>query len=239
MNAVFGELRGFLDGLVDVAFPRRCASCSRIGASPFCASCHAALVEAGDVRIPRIDLAAAAFEYGGPVVRAIWRLKYEGRAELGHALGSAMRAKLSTLEPFDVVAPIPLSPSRQRTRGYNQALELAIGLRAGKVRLGLLRKDDEGRQVGRTREARREHARGAFLARGRELAGRRVLLVDDVVTTGATLEAAAEAARQGGARSVQAIALARAEARWSDDGRMTQPRQNGDSPSALPARRSS
>ncbi|MBI4822444.1 MAG: ComF family protein [Deltaproteobacteria bacterium] len=201
--------RGLLDGF----FPSKCASCGALGASPFCAVCSVGLLEASPLQLRGTAHTRAVFEYGGPIARAIWRLKYDGRIELGRTLGRELRPELSKLDDIDVVVPIPLSPARLKKRGYNQARELAVGLDAGPLRTGLRRRDGPGRQVGRARADRWAHARGAFSPIERELAGRHVLLVDDVITTGATLEAAAKAATEGGARSVQALALARAEAR--------------------------
>ncbi len=114
----------------------------------------------------------------------------------------------------DVVVPTPLSGLRRRTRGYNQAEALAKPL-ARELGLPLWSKALERRRHTPTQarsadaEERRRNVAGAFRCREPAIAGQRVLLVDDVTTTGATLEACARALREGGARSIWGLAFAR------------------------------
>lgn len=111
--------------------------------------------------------------------------------------------------------PLPLSRERLRQRGFNQALELARQLAPGKTRSDvLLRLRDTPAQSALPREARLRNVRGAFgVADGqvRTVAGQHVLLVDDVMTSGATLSGAAQALRAAGAARVTALVLARTE----------------------------
>ena len=114
----------------------------------------------------------------------------------------------------DVVVPVPLHASRLRERGYNQAALLACEL-AQQAGLAideetLVRKHATAPQVELNAKQRKENVRDAFCCSGNALAGKRVLLIDDVCTTGATLEACAVALCENGARSVQALTLARA-----------------------------
>jgi ComF family protein len=116
--------------------------------------------------------------------------------------------------PADVVVPVPLHATRLRERGYNQAGLLAREL-AQQTKLSideqtLARERATAPQVELNARQRRENVHDAFRCSSDGLAGSRVLLVDDVCTTGATLEACAIALRKGGARSVQALTLARA-----------------------------
>jgi ComF family protein len=110
-----------------------------------------------------------------------------------------------------VVVPVPLGRRRQRARGYNQAEVVARAL-AGTVgatlATALRRRRETGTQVGQHRRERRRNLRGAFVWEGRTLSGLAVWLVDDVVTTGATLVAAAEALQQAGAARIEAVAVA-------------------------------
>ncbi len=156
--------------------------------------------------------------YDGPLREAVLRLKSarsEGLAELlGEQLAERRRERLADLG-IEAVVPVPLHWRRRLVRGYNQSAAIAQGLAS---RLGLpcrywwlwrIRHTDSQKGLPATR--RWENVRGAFLARGRRLAGRHVLLVDDVMTTGATLGEAARALGQGGAARVSVAVLARAE----------------------------
>jgi competence protein ComFC len=115
---------------------------------------------------------------------------------------------------IDVIVPVPLHISRQRQRGYNQsallARELGTYLRRPVLEDTLLRIKATPPQVGLDARARKANVRGAFRCTNTNLVAQRVLLVDDVCTSGATLEAASDALRDGGARSIWAYTLARA-----------------------------
>ncbi|MFQ6099724.1 MAG: ComF family protein [Anaerolineae bacterium] len=143
------------------------------------------------------------------------RLKYRGRTVLAEPLGGLMAAYW-TQHPMsaDLVVPVPLHPARLRERGYNQAALLAreMARRTGLVveEQALIRQRATAPQVELNARQRKENVRDAFRCSGNSLAGKRVLLIDDVCTTGATLEACAVALYAGGARDVQALTLARA-----------------------------
>ncbi|MBX9579524.1 MAG: ComF family protein [Gemmataceae bacterium] len=156
--------------------------------------------------------------YDGRLKDAVLRMKHaagEGLAELMgrvfvEARGSALKAAAA-----DLVVPVPLHWRRRWARGYNQAeavaREVAIGLGI-ECRPGGLRRVKAVTQASQpSAAARRENIRGAFrAARGARFAGRAVLLVDDVMTTGATLDEAARVVRQAGSGSVNVAVLARA-----------------------------
>jgi ComF family protein len=155
----------------------------------------------------------APFVYGGPVAVAIHRLKYRGAREVAGRLAChLLDAGESLLEEADVVAPIPLHPNRRRGRGFDQALLLAreVHRRAGTpLARSLLRRKTEGlHQVGKGKEERSQNIQGAFAARSAR--GLSVVLVDDVVTTGATAAAATAALLAEGAHEVRILTLARA-----------------------------
>lgn len=149
----------------------------------------------------------------GRLREAIHHVKFSGRQALGEALGRCLAARVGELP--DVIVPIPLHPIRQRERGYNQAECIARGLAAELgvplVAGDLVRVRATGQQARRDREARLRNLDGAFgVRRGAEpaWAGRHALLVDDVLTTGATAAAAARVLRATGARAVNLAVLA-------------------------------
>jgi ComF family protein len=166
----------------------------------------------------RLDgLRAYAF-HGGSLRRAINQFKYEGLRSLAVVLGELMSLGWGVLfsedRVTDVIVPVPLHPRRQRKRGYNQSALLAreLGVRVGcpVVEDVLVRTRPTPPQVGLDADERRANVEGAFECVGDGLAGSGVLLVDDVYTTGATLEAACAALRDTGVSSVWAYTLARA-----------------------------
>ncbi len=152
--------------------------------------------------------------FGGPLADAIHALKYGDRPALARPLGRWLAARIRLPRDALVVA-VPLGRRRRLARGYDQAGRLAEQVaRAGGAPLlqGALRRVRETPpQVGRSRAARAANVAGAFEADPRRVAGRELVLVDDVVTTGATADAAARALLAAGARRVTVVALARAE----------------------------
>jgi len=212
-----GDLVGsFARAVLALVYPPRCAACDApsLHEQPFCGTCASALV-----RLDAVDAVGgiAPWEYGGPLADALLRLKHGGRAEFGEPLGRAVaRASSGALAAarLDVVVPVPLHPGRLRARGYNQAALLALGVgQAARlpVDLGaLVRVRDTPPQRGLGPAARRRNVRRAFAADGARVAGRRVLLVDDVLTTGATAAACSEALETAGARRVVVLTAARA-----------------------------
>ena len=203
-----------IDLATELVAPTRCAACDgsvrRRGL--FCIACASTIERAGSGDEARC---VAAFEYGGAVATAIARLKYQDRADLAPRLGRAMEPAARRLgELVDLVVPVPLHPRRLAERGYNQAALLAAPIaRALGVTIhasALVRVRDTPQQVAMDRESRLTNVGGAFAARDRsKVNGRRVLLVDDVRTTGATLDGCARALHEVGAARVVALVLAR------------------------------
>jgi ComF family protein len=160
----------------------------------------------------RAPYRGAVFEYGGPIADAIQRFKYEGRSELGASLGIFMAhvAKGADLD-VDAVVSVPLHWRRRRKRGYDQAALLArpiakcLGVPA--LLRGLRRVRNTTSQVDLRFRERQQNVAGAFMP-GSLRGAKRVLLVDDVRTTGATLSSAAEALRAGGVSEVHTLVLA-------------------------------
>lgn len=153
-----------------------------------------------------IEGAAYAYFYGGPAGGLVRSLKYRGVSRLAEPMGRQMVRALEGLQPayIDRVVPVPMHARRTRQRGVNHARLLAREVAAG-LQLPLeetLVRTRNTRQQARLDEAGRRHnLNGAFAVAG-DVAGSRVLLVDDVCTTGATANACAEALLQGGADAV-------------------------------------
>jgi ComF family protein len=163
-------------------------------------------------------MARAAFHYQGPIRRAIHRLKFDGWKSLcpglSTLLGEAMTRNAGFLAGIDMIVAVPLHPARRRERGFNQAEELGRGLAASlhvPMPPDLLeRTAATPPQVGLTRVERLENLKGAFACPDPGVfTDTSVLLVDDVMTTGATAHACAKVVRSAGARAVRVAVLAR------------------------------
>lgn len=161
---------------------------------------------------PRIDGVRAAARYDGAIRTAVHRLKYDGRRAIAGQLAAYLAGAAADL-PADAVIPLPLHPNRQRVRGYNQSELLAREL-ATKLGLPLVLAAERIRetedQIGKNRRQRQLNVHGAFACLDPPLvASRRLLLVDDVCTTGSTLFACAEPLLKAGAAAVWGLAVAR------------------------------
>jgi competence protein ComFC len=168
----------------------------------------------------RFERARSVFRYQDGVVRAIVMLKFEEMDPLADwfAARLAELARSSNQTDVDVVVAVPLHKVRQRERGFNQAellsKRLAKLLKVPHQGVLLVRKRPRPDKHLLTERERWEAVRGAFAARAdSQVDNQRVLLVDDVMTTGATLDACAKALRDAGARAVYGLTVARAVAR--------------------------
>ncbi len=152
---------------------------------------------------------------GTTIDAAIHAIKYAGRRRLARELGAWLEnlPSIDELGTESLVVPIPIHPARRRERGYNQAEEIAVGWCATSDRTCLEGSVVRRRRNTSTQTALREHERlanitGAFEVHSpMHLAGRRCILVDDVITTGATINACATALLEAGAIRVDAVAL--------------------------------
>jgi ComF family protein len=159
----------------------------------------------------QVDRSRAIGAYDGALRSIVHALKYDGRRSLARPLAALMRTRGSDLlEGIDFVVAVPLHPSRQRERGFNQAADLARWLGFPTCR-ALRRIRATSAQASLPAGRRHQNVRGAFaLTRAaRSLEGRIVLLIDDVSTTGATLEACARVLKGGGVAEVRALTAAR------------------------------
>lgn len=159
-----------------------------------------------------IAATVAVLVYRFPVDAVIHALKYGGRLSIAPVLGELLLRRVQALLAPDLLVPMPLHPARLRERGFNQALEIARRVaRACRIPLAAdacVRLRNTAPQVSLPWKERSGNVRGAF-ACNRPLDGLRVALVDDVMTTGATLNELAETLRKGGAAEVHAWVLAR------------------------------
>jgi ComF family protein len=171
------------------------------------------------VRPPPLDVCLACCDYAWPWPERIAAFKFRAEAGWAAPLATLMRSAPwvePALERADRVLPMPLAPARLRERGYNQALELARRLAPRKTDgTLLLRTRETPAQSGLARAERLRNLRGAFALepmRAESVRGRRIVLVDDVMTSGASLFAAAQVLRAGGAAHIAADVFARTPA---------------------------
>jgi ComF family protein len=218
---------------LDLLFPPQCALC-RTGGELLCAFCAATLPLAGGPRCDRCwdDIQSgsmcpqclasqlaftsvrAPFTHDAGARQLVHLLKYENLTSLAEPMARLMVGACHPTR-IDLVVPVPLHRGRERSRGYNQAVLLARHL-ARDMRVEI--DPRASRRVRATkplahsmsRDERRDIVRGAFSARRERTEGRRILLIDDVVTTGATLNACATALLEVGALEVHALAFVRA-----------------------------
>lgn len=225
-------------GLFHRLFPATCLLCLDPGQPPFldlcrgceddlprnapaCRACAMPLApERGTCetclgRRPVFDASFAPYRYEFPLVELIHRLKYGGQVAIARLLGSVLARRLAErgVPAADAVVPVPLHPSREAKRGYNQAAEIAR-FAAEQLRLPVL--DRAAMRIRNTDEqaalpaiVRRVNVSGAFEVRAGSLPPS-VAIVDDVLTTGATADALAAALKRAGCRRVEVWAVARA-----------------------------
>lgn len=217
------------DRVLDFIFPPHCVACG-CGGAWLCDRCLDGIAYLDLTRdIPGVGVTTVALGtpppflheirsvawHQAPLRQAVHAIKYEGATVLQGVLGEILADYWQRLPlVVDVIVPVPLHPSRQRQRGYNQSelLAKAFGEQVGlPVHVGSVeRRRNTRAQVGLSRTERLTNVEGAFICRNVSLDGQRVLLIDDVYTTGATLSACAHALRLGGAASVSALTLTRA-----------------------------
>jgi ComF family protein len=209
-------LRQWGEDLLDLLYPQLCAACGirhPVRDSALCITCQLELPRT-DFHLFRenpitrrltgrfpLESATAMFYFvkDTPIQHLLHRIKYLGRKEAARALGREYGRLLQEQENYasvDLIIPVPLFPTREHQRGYNQSAWLARGIAEGMERpireraLARIRKTET--QTHKSRQERLLNTEGAFVIReSRRIRGRHVLLVDDVMTTGATLEACA------------------------------------------------
>jgi ComF family protein len=209
---------GLVDLLGRIVSPPRCSSCEADVAprAVFCGACASTVESARGGEGGRI----AAFLYGGAIAQAVTRFKYEGRADLARPLADLLWRAVephAAVHSGCIVVPVPLHPGRLAERGYNQSAllagRIARRLACPWLPLALARSRDTPRQASLGRGERLANVAGAFAvtpSSADRIRGARILLVDDVTTTGATLKACETALLGAGARVVAWAVVARA-----------------------------
>ena len=230
-------MRHLIEGLA-AALPGQCAVCHAWPAQPLCEACVARFaqpqprcrrcaipVAAGLDQCgrclgapPPLDACHAAVSYEFPWSALIANYKFNGQAGWARGFATLMRSAPwvePALEEADIVVAMPLSVQRLAERGFNQALLLARALAAPKTEARLLlRVRHTAAQAALDRQERLGNVQGAFAVdplRASQLRGKRVVVIDDVMTSGASLYTAAEVLRQAGAARVTALVLARTD----------------------------
>jgi ComF family protein len=236
MHFYFPELlRDMASGLLHLVYPRLCVACNYDLPTPhdcFCLKCRLKLQSSDMYRVAeneftqrfwgRLPLQAGAAHYyftrKSAIQKAMHALKYKNKPDIGLQLGRQF-GKLLAASPFfqhiDVIVPVPLHPVKERLRGYNQSMMFAQGI-ADTMYLpvapnALTRNKDTQTQTHKKRLDRFENMRSMFVVRQTQtLQGKHVLLVDDILTTGATLEMCGQAILQvpGTQLSMATIAIA-------------------------------
>lgn len=219
---------------LDLLFPATCGGCDKgqtrwceecrkkaeVILPPICEKCGGEIIEQGlcascQKKPPAYDAVRSWAIYKGPVRNAIQKLKYKRDISLGIVLASPIIDLFAPLNwKIDCVVPVPLGVARLRERGYNQSallarpLAMSSGIRYRPQALKRVR--ETSTQVGLTIQQRRENVKDAFRSFNWEVEGKSVLIVDDVMTSGATLESCTTALIKAGAVKVFALTLARA-----------------------------
>jgi ComF family protein len=210
-------------------FAEICPACGLASTGGFCGVCAAELTRVVRAcrrcglaepvaHCPRlgvawdVDQVVAPFSYGPPLDHYVHELKYRNGRELGRAFALLLYPSLVLLEAVDALVAVPLHRSRLRERGYNQAQEiarvLARALKVPAMTRGIVRLVATPPQAGQGALERRRSVARAFRVE-RDLAGLRIAIVDDVVTTGATVNALAVELKAAGAARCAVLAVAR------------------------------
>jgi ComF family protein len=200
-----GRARGILCDACRAELPRlEGALCPRCALpSPGAALCGRCLAEP-----PAYDATVAPLAYDFPADALVHALKFRGELSLAPFLARILKEGLSAEERIDLIVPVPLAPARLRSRGYNQALEIARHLPGKLDFTSCVRSRDATPQMELPWAERRRNVRGAFACRG-TFGGACVAVVDDVMTTGATVDEMARALKRAGAARVVNWVVAR------------------------------
>ncbi len=211
--------------ILNLLFPPRCPWCARLGAvAPdkiVCATCHADLHwstgpwRSNKLPIQSCDQIHAVFEFRGQVRETIHKLKYERQPQLARSCAALMQATAHATFSPNVVLAVPLSLKRLRARRYNQAQclaqHIATALHWPLLTGAVTRAHLAKHQIESTLSERWENVQGQFAVRAEsvaEIQNQDILLIDDVITTGATLTSLAQTLKKAGARTVSALTLA-------------------------------
>lgn len=223
--------------LLNALFPRRCPFCQRalskgtlvcdrclgklrIIESPFCLKCGKPVSKDQELcmdcqrREHQFCSGRSVFLYNKPMKKAIYRFKYENKREYASFFADAIVQNLTEYGKYlgvDGIVPIPLHPRRERSRGYNQAALVARKIGAEweipVYENLLIRKTNTRPLKNQTEEQRKNNLKNAFLIKANGVQLKKILLVDDIYTTGSTIDEAARTLKEGGANEVFFISI--------------------------------
>jgi ComF family protein len=231
-------LAGLIQGFIDLIYPPSCALCGRISSAEICRKCRSDLIplggrmcakcgnpSAGDAPCPyciaaefHFDSAASLYFYEEPLRDAILDFKYHRAERKGKALAALFAEGYGSpavdFKGYDMVVPVPLTQLKMRRRSYNQSEVLAQAVADASgvplVPYALVKKRETKSQTGFDLRGRMVNVEGSFSVPDQGIVrGKRILLVDDIITTGATASECAKALKEAGARKVVAVSLAR------------------------------
>lgn len=217
-----------LDRILDLVFPRKCVLCGAVlglQEMGICGQCLTGVPRHSgpDKRIPGIDAVAAVWYYEDSVRESLHRYKFYGKDTYAEPYGQLLAEAVSRrLSGMDMVTWVPVSSKRKRERGYDQAELLAksVARHLGVPARGTLEKirHNEAQSGLRDAKSRRENVRGAYrISSGDAVSGKRILLVDDILTTGATAgECASELRKAGAACVMLGVVAAGREKRFNE-----------------------
>ena len=193
-------------------YPGRCALCARVGLPPVCEDCRAEMAPAEPAKgdVPPLAFRASVYLYEGRAAQAVRRLKYARATALAEAMAEDLAPHIANLAgEADLVVPVPIHPRRRGERGFNQSDLLCAGPHGRTVVPAALRRVRmTPPQASLPVAARGDNLLRAFAAEPSLVAHRRVLLVDDVLTTGHTARACAQSLLDAGADEVGVLAFA-------------------------------
>jgi competence protein ComFC len=229
-GGIINSLRNAAEFAIDIVYPKRCAGCERRG-TWLCADCSAMLPQFSTPWCDRCGVPAtyarckcsstpknleqvrSVGPFDGWLRGAIVQFKYHGEWARAAHLSEPLAVAVAHLRHIDALVPVPLHAARLRQRGFNQSLLLAqhVGDLLGiEVKEALIRTRRTDEQVNLGSEERAINVAGAFAVQPSfPVAGHSIVLIDDVITTGSTLSACADALTSAGATSVKAASIAR------------------------------
>lgn len=232
MTTFFSQWR---KDLVNVLFPDICLACNRVpktADSYFCTNCLTIMpytdhFELKDNQVTRHFLGRITIKHGAALLyfhkngltqHILHQLKYKGKKDVGVVMGELAADKMKSsvlIGDLDIIIPVPIHPKKERIRGYNQSTvfgkSLANGLNLNFRDDVLIKVKNNPSQTGMSRTERIENVTGGFKVNLSEyVSGKKVLLVDDVITTGATLEACCSELLKAGAKEISIVCIAAA-----------------------------